>query len=74
MKRTDHTRNPTRPRVYRVTGPQAVHDTRPGDTFTAVLDPGQEAFLVTVGHIEIVGRPSDGTTESADSARQGEQP
>jgi len=53
-------------RCYLVTGPQRVHGTAPGDTFTAALDPGQEAFLIEVGHIETVRPESD--IESATSA------
>jgi hypothetical protein len=54
-------------KTYRVTGPHPVHGTAPGETFTAVLDPGQEAFLLR-GFIEIVRPTPDATTESADSA------
>lgn len=57
-------------RQYRVIGPQRVHGTRPGELFTAVLDPGQEAFLVEVGHIELVRLAQSDATDSADSAEQ----
>lgn len=53
---------------YRVTGPQRVHDTAPGDTFTANLDPGQETFLIEVGHITPVRLAQSDATDSADSA------
>jgi hypothetical protein len=36
---------------YRVIGPRLVHDTPPGETFTATLAPGQESSLVEAGHI-----------------------
>lgn len=44
----------TAPRVaqtYVVTGPRRVHDTDPGDEFTALFTPEQEAALITAGHI-----------------------
>jgi hypothetical protein len=42
------------PKTYRVIGPNRVHGTPPGDTFTLVLGSGQEAFLIDGGHVEIV--------------------
>lgn len=36
---------------YRVIGPRLVHDTAPGGTFTATLDPARESSLVEAGHI-----------------------
>lgn len=44
-------------KTYRVSGPHPVHGTRPGETFTKCLDPGQERFLLDLGHIEIVAAP-----------------
>jgi hypothetical protein len=41
-------------KTYRVTGPHIVLGTPSGETFTTVLDPGQEAFLIEVGHIAVV--------------------
>lgn len=48
--------------TYLVIGPHAVHGTAPGETFTAVLDTGQERFLIDVGHIRIVEHTPDVTT------------
>jgi len=40
-------------KTYMVAGPHEVLDHKPGDTFTALIDPGLEAFLLEVGHLKI---------------------
>lgn len=43
-------------RTYRVTGPRVVHDTAPGDTFTATLTVEHEASLLDAGHIQRIDK------------------
>jgi hypothetical protein len=45
------------PCKYKVIGGSVVHDTKPGDEFTAALPMGNEALLVQGGHIERVEKP-----------------
>jgi len=42
------------PQTYKVVGESRVHDTEPGEEFTAALLLGNEQALVEGGHIEVV--------------------
>jgi hypothetical protein len=46
------------PCKYKVVGGSVVHDTNPGDEFTAALPMGNEALLIQGGHIERVEKPA----------------
>jgi hypothetical protein len=45
------------PREYKVTGEANVHETDPGETFTAALRVGEEAHLIDAGFIERFEQP-----------------
>lgn len=55
---------PQQPREYRVIGSLPVFDLQPGETFTAELDPEQEARLIARGSIElVVPEPAEATRD-----------
>jgi len=56
------------PREYKVTGEANVHETEPGDTFTAALTIGEEAHLVDGGFIERVEPVKPKTTRKKKEA------
>ena len=54
------------PIEYKVVGSSIVHGTLPGGTFTAALRVGEEALLVSGGHIERLVEQSKAKTKRAD--------
>lgn len=67
---------PARPvkRTYKVTGAHPVHGTAPGETFTAALNPEQEALLLDGGHISLVEPAKDSPSAKDQRASKEDRP